>query len=200
MTDPKVAICIPSGRTWEAEMAMSLVNVVRSTEVETSLQWMMGSQITFQRNELVRHSLKWSATHLFWLDSDMVVPPSVIGELLRHDKDVVGATYLRKVAPYGLIGQIGQAEGRLKPATLMPGGCMLVRAEVYNKLPWPWYYEEQIEGVLQSEDFGFCKKATANGYEIWCDINLSQRVAHVGSQSVIMQLREGHPDRVERQS
>ena len=203
MIAPKIAICVPSGRTWEAEMAMSVIGISRELEYDISIQWIMGSQITFQRNELVKRSLEWGATHLFWIDSDMKVPTSTVGELLLHDKDIVGATYLRKLPPYGMLGQVGRAVGRLKPATIMPGGCMLVKAGVYEKVKWPWYFEEIVEGKLTwqegyiaSEDYGFSKKAIAAGFEIWCDISLTQRIAHIGHQNVIMQLKEGHPDRV----
>jgi hypothetical protein len=201
---PKIAICIPSGRTWEAEMGLSLVSLVRETEAPIDVLWFMGSQISFQRNELVKRALDAEAEYLLWWDSDITTPPSALYELLGHHKDIVGATYLKKLPPFEMLGKIERADGRLKPATYLPGGCVLVKADVYRKIGWPYYFEEIVpakltwgQGVIASEDFSFCKKAIANGFEIWCDINLSQRVKHIGFQSVQMQLKEGHPDRVD---
>lgn len=203
MKAPHIAICIPSGDTWKTEMALALTAIVRGTPMEICVLNITGSQISFQRNELVKRALEAGSTHLFWLDSDIVAPPSILIEMLGHQKDIVGATYLRKIEPFSMLGEIGRGIGRLKPAALLPGGCMMVRAEVYEKLGWPWYFEQIVEstvtwkeGSMRSEDYSFCKKATDKGYEIWCDINMSQRISHLGGQSIRMQLKEGHPDRV----
>ncbi len=199
---PTIAICIPSGRTWEAEMALSLVSVVRETALDIAVLNLTGSQITTQRNELVRRALlEYDASHLFWWDSDMIFPPTVIYELLEHKKEIVGATYCKRVPPYAMLGKMERADGRLKPATRMPGGCMLVTADVYRRLKWPWYFETLLpeQEVLQSEDYSFCATVIGAGIPIWCDINLSQRIQHIGQQNITMQLKEGHPDRVEKQ-
>lgn len=202
---PKVAILVPSGDTWKAEMAISLVALMREcSDMEMHLLWFMGSQITHSRNELVKMALKAEVDYALWWDSDIVMPASALYELLGHKKDIVGATYLRKKPPYKMLGKLKQAVGRLKPADLMPGGCMLVKMDVYRSLGWPWYFEEIVqgkltweEGIIQSEDYGFCKKALGKGYDIWCDINLSQRLLHIGGQEVRMTLPQGHADRVE---
>lgn len=202
---PKVAICIPSGSHWHAEMALSMISIVRETPLDLLVFNLMGSQISLQRNELVRRSLDAGATHLYWQDSDMIVPGSVIMEFLDHHKDIVGATYLKRVMPFSMLGKIEQGVGRLKPAKRMPGGCMLVRVEVYEKMRWPWYYEQMIPGkltweigVTQGEDYCFSEKAIANGFDLWCDIQMSQRITHIGTQNIVMQLKEGHPDRWEQ--
>ncbi len=203
---PRVAVGVPSGRTWEAEMAISLISLMgASNAIDTTLLWQFGSHISFQRNEIVRHAFEESSiTHLFWWDSDMVFPPSALIELLGHHKQIVGAVYCKKIAPFEMIGKLGHADGRLKPAEYLPGGCMLVSMDVYRKIGWPYYFEKIVQpsltwktGTLTSEDYSFCEKARANGFEIWCDINLSQRIKHIGQQSVQMQLKIGHPDRVE---
>lgn len=195
---PKVAICIPSGRTWEAEMAMGLISMLGSTEADMTVKWQSGSQISMQRNELVDAALKWGASHLFWLDSDIIAPPHAINDLLAHDKDIVGATYCKKVAPYELVGKLTRADGRLKPARLMPGGCMLVRASVYENLDWPWYFEtpHPAERITTSEDYSFSVKAIEAGYELWCDLHLTQQISHLGSQAVQFSLPADHPDRI----
>lgn len=198
IVQPQIAICIPSGRTWEAGMALALVSICAATEAALNVQWQSGSQISMQRNELVLAAKEKGATHLFWLDSDIVAPAETINELLSHGKDIVGATYCKKVPPYEMVGKLKRADGRLKPATYMPGGCMLVRMEVYEKLEWPWYFEvaHPAEKIITSEDYSFCNKAREAGFEIWCDLDLTQRLGHIGSQTVKFSLTTGHPDRI----
>lgn len=196
--NPKVAICIPSGRTWEAEMALSLISICGSTAAEITVQWQLGSQISMQRNELVGAAQKWGATHVFWMDSDIVAPPTTIDELLAHDKAIVGATYCKKAPPYEMVGRLERADGRLKPAKYMPGGCMLVSMAVYEKLAWPWYFEvcHPEERLITSEDYSFSVKAREAGFDIWCDLDMTQRLGHIGSQAVRFSLPENHPDKI----
>jgi hypothetical protein len=194
----KVAICIPSGRTWEAEMGLSIAGIVRSTmDLDVTLLWQMGSQITAQRNDLVKMALAEKVDYLYWQDSDIVAPYTTLHELLAHDKSIVGATYCKKVPPHELVGRLKRTSGRLKVAEYMPGGCMLVKAAVYKHLPWPWYFEtpEEAEQITTSEDFGFCNKARSRGgYVVYCDIDLSQRLLHLGTQHVQMKLPNGGLD------
>jgi hypothetical protein len=201
----KIAICVPSGSYWNAEMALSLIDIARTTPFELAVLNLMGSQISLQRNELVKLALKTGATYLYWQDSDMTAPPTTIMELMCHNKDIVGATYIKRVPPHKMLGKLQHADGRLKPATMMPGGCMLVRASVYETMGWPWYFETVMEQTeenpcgMRGEDYGFCHKAGEHGFKLWCDINLSQRLSHIGTRPYRMQPVDGHPDRVEQE-
>jgi hypothetical protein len=67
---------------------------------------------------------------------------------------------------------------------------MMVNADVYRKLKWPWYFETYnvVKGVqtIGSEDYQFCGKALKAGYRIWCDMDLTYEIGHLGSQVVQM--------------
>jgi hypothetical protein len=65
---------------------------------------------------------------------------------------------------------------------VLPHGCVLVKKEVYQKIPQPHYLQEFIpEHNLEiGEDIYFCQKVKQAGYEIWCDQELSREVAHIG--------------------
>lgn len=145
----RVAICIPSGRAWEAGTATDIVGLSAFSTlhgVELAILNVQTSMITNGRNGTVEMAMKASCDYLFWVDSDMRVPPDALVRLLKHNKDIVGATYNKRVPPYDTLGKmkgdIRSVTGDgLHEALLMPGGCMLVKMDVYKKLEWPWYWE-----------------------------------------------------------
>lgn len=70
-------------------------------------------------------------------------------------------------------------------------GFTLIKREVFEALPKPWYLEDEW-----TEDFYFCKKATDNGFKIWAvnDIRCSHinqmKIKHSG-QAVSVDTDEG---------
>lgn len=60
-----------------------------------------------------------------------------------------------------------------------------------NHLLQTWLHKEFAarktvcgEGRTMSEDYNFCRKVQAAGYKIWCDLDLTYQMAHVGEQVV----------------
>lgn len=46
-------------------------------------------------------------------------------------------------------------------------------------------YKEQFPGLrTMSEDYNFCRKARRYGYKIWCDLDLSFKMGHIGETTV----------------
>jgi hypothetical protein len=129
-------------------------------------------------------------------NSDMVFPPETIERLLNHDKDVVGAFYNKRVPPYDTVGHlIGQPDvspGGLYRADVMPHGVVLVKREVYEKLPQPWYFEsfdpafatEDDPCGMIGEDVNFSRECVKAGIEMWCDADLTFAVGHIGEQVI----------------
>ncbi len=59
---------------------------------------------------------------------------------------------------------------------------MLIRTSVFNALQKP-YFNLAAEGdQLRGEDYYFCEKARAAGFEIWCDGDLSTQIGHIGQK------------------
>jgi len=48
------------------------------------------------------------------------------------------------------------------------GGCMMIRASVFDKIDEPWFKPEHEWGT----DIQLCKQVRAQGYEVWCDTSL----------------------------
>src|SRR5262245_27156266 len=164
----RVMLALPSGRTWEARTATSVTALAAITAlngVELSIVNLEGSMITKQRNDLVDHAKKLGADYVFFIDTDLVMPPDTLIRLLKHGKDVVGATYNKRVHPYETLGRLKGEKptddelraGGLREAELLPGGCVLVKMSVYDKLTWPFYHEsyqwEGADGVAALKEF-----------------------------------------------
>lgn len=147
----RVALCVPSGRGWEAGMATDLVGLTAYSSaagIEIAIINMQSSMISLSRNNTVEQALGVNADYLMWVDSDHRFPPDALVRLLNHQKDIVGCTYNKRVPPYETLGKLmgppppdGTVLQGLHEALLLPGGFLLVKADVYRKLKWPHYAE-----------------------------------------------------------
>lgn len=183
----RVAVCVPSGDLLHADFALSLAALLRQTRVERiSLFNQRMSLLPESRNALVRDALADEATHILWLDSDMIVPSVALDRLLNHDAPVVGATYLRRTPPHRLLGepdinQCGAPEGMTRMLS-MPFGCLLVQASVFRALSEPWFRLDYEGARPIGEDIGFCHRARPLIADaIFNDDWLTTRVSHIGS-------------------
>ncbi len=149
---PFVAICVPSGRTWESRTATAVAGVSTFSAlhgVQLAIINLEGSMIAKQRNDLVELARQTPISHILFVDTDMVFPPDALMRLLKHDKDIVGATYNKRVPPYETLGKLkgdkpSEAElsqGGLREAEQLPGGMLLIKASVFERLKWPWFFE-----------------------------------------------------------
>jgi len=148
----KVALALPSGRTWESRTATCVAGLVAFSVlhgIQMGIVNLEGSMITKQRNDLVEHAKNMQADYVLMLDTDMVVPPDTLVRLLSHQKDVVGATYNKRVPPYETLGKLKGPQpsddelraGGLREAELLPGGVLLIKMTVFDKIAWPYFYE-----------------------------------------------------------
>lgn len=197
---PRVAICIPSQSMVHADMAMALTGLCAHSVFGAALAVLneKNSMITDARNKLVKRALDFGADWLLFIDSDMIFPMDALMRLIAHDKDIVGATYNKRVHPYETLGRfVGPGRdisgGGLIEAELLPGGFLLVRASVFKALSDPmrqqqiWFrehYDEAEPNRCISEDYAFCIAARAKGFRIWCDLDLTNKLGHIGEQVV----------------
>jgi hypothetical protein len=110
-----------------------------------------------------------------------MAPHDIVDRMLSHGKDIVSGVYRQRKPPFDLLGeQVDMKdEGELRKMKRVPGGCLMVRKEVFQKIGEPWF-EFGFHGSTEiSEDFLFCDKAREAGYDIWCDAPLSMALAHM---------------------
>lgn len=195
---PRIAIGMPSHDEIKAETAFSLAMLAGR------LGWRhipifpcnaRNSNAAAGRNRCVEEAQKAEADYLFFMDSDMVVPPEAVEILLSRQKDIVGALYRRRGPPYDLMGvtlKPGAVEvaGGVYEMAAIPTGCMLIDMKVFAALEKP-YFRHRVragEEVEDTEDYVFCDMARAAGFAVWADIDLSAHVDHIG----IRRLKAAH--------
>ena len=201
---PKLAVLIPSSDIWQADFGMSVAACVSNSMRVARIGIIneKSSMITAARNNLVVRALSHEADYVFFVDSDMFFPADSIARLMAHDKDIVGCTYNKRVPPYETLGvqkakDIPTPQSGLVEMENLPGGFVLIKTSVFRNLKWPYYYETyENDGkgkcVITSEDYNFCKKAEKAGYKIWCDVDLTFDIGHIGQQTNTVASAQAH--------
>jgi len=194
---PSVMIAVPAMEMVNAEFAqhltMAAANMV-ANGIRINCAFNIGSVVTIARRNLVDIFLKSDFDYIWWVDSDMKFPIDAPMRLLARNKDVVGANYRRRRFPNpnftGMMGTSGSFSEfqttdnspDMELIDVLPHGMVLVKREVYLKVPQPHYLQEYIpEYNLEiGEDIYFCQQAQKAGYQLWVDQQLSREVAHIG--------------------
>jgi hypothetical protein len=210
----RVAICVPSGDMVHADFAMSLAALIHHCgpikhqgetleAIDVAILNVKDSLVANGRNRLVEEALKLDVDYLFFADSDMVLHPWSIRHLLGHERDIVGATYVQRVAPHYLLGKGLDGKplaetmqsatvqaGELMEVAGLPFGCVLIKMSVVKELcdgtiglPFQtpqFYHEEAKRWLIEGEDYFFCRVARAAGFSVWLDWSLSFHLRHIG--------------------
>jgi GT2 family glycosyltransferase len=198
----KVAICIPSRGEMEIGTAFDLAVMCaydsRNREGHQAIYTVSGTLIFDQREKLAAEALKEGADYILWIDADMRFPKNTIEVLLKHDKPIVGVNATTRTAPVRPTAKnleidfeksvnhwlpiVSKDKTHVEEVTAIGCGVMLVKREVFEKTPRPWFWFEQIPGgKLLGEDVYFCVKAKDAGFDTYLDHNLSNSIGHVGS-------------------
>jgi hypothetical protein len=186
---PRVAIAVPSGDMVHADFAMAYAQLCRaSAGLELQLITVKSSIVAQARNNGVELASNFKADYIFFLDSDMVFPPDALFRLLLHRKDIVGATYTKRVAPFEILGtQLAQQPavltGDLLEMQRIPTGCLLIKMTVFDRLARPYFrFDVDASGAIVGEDYVFCDAAREAGFRIWCDAVMSREIGHIGQK------------------
>lgn len=184
---PRVAIAVPSGDMVHADFAMAYAQLcMASAAFPLQLITVKSSIVAQARNNGVEHARSFGADLIFFLDSDMVFPPTALLRLVLHGKDIVGATYTKRVAPFDILGtklaeQPAVLSGDLLEMQRIPTGCLLINMRVFDRLSKPYFrFEINPGGEIVSEDYVFCDRAREAGFRIWCDAVMSREIGHIG--------------------
>lgn len=97
MERPRVVIGIPHLGDLPGYFVDSLINVASTPPGAFSLVRIERMPVDQARNAITRTFLaNPDATHLFFMDADMVFPARALARLIEDDKDVVGGTYFAR--------------------------------------------------------------------------------------------------------
>lgn len=189
-----VAICVPVSMEYvPMAFAASLAALTASTQEPIVLSTSTASMGAAHTRNLIMNGIAQLENQgigidwLFWLDSDMVIPPDTVNRLIAHGKDIVGASYVRRAPPYELLGKSlsGKPESvkGLVEVKALPTGCLLIRRSVFHKIAQPYFKLGINANQIIGEDLLFCAEARDAGFQIWMDTDLTKEVGHIGSQT-----------------
>ena len=146
--------------------------------------------IDIARDILSAVFLKTDCTHMLQIDADLGWSADAPRRMIEADKPVIGGTYPIKadVSHYSLKRDGGAITG-------LPGGFLMVRRDVVERLSAgpkyacaslqfgamevaPLFTRVFRDGGYQGEDYAFCARAIAAGYELALEANID--FVHVG--------------------
>lgn len=187
---PKVLVCLPQRDEVKASYTMSMVNLTMHTagRLPFLFSHQRASNIAFVRNMLTQVALDSGSDRVLMIDDDMVFPPDALLRLAAHDVDIVGACYVKRAKPHLCLGHTLDGSTTftgtgLEPMRHMPTGMLMIKTDVFRKVPRPWFSEVQFPWIdMQSDDYYFCDRARENGINIYCDKDLTWEVGHIGEQ------------------
>ena len=187
---PRVSIAVPSGDMVHAAFAMAFAQLCHASHaLALQIVSVKSSIVAIARNNAVTEARHFGAHYLLFLDSDMTFPPSALLRLLVHRVDIVGATYVKRVPPYDVLGTVlaeqPAAANGLVEMSRIPTGCLLIRMSVFEALAPPFFRfdTDPASGAILGEDYVFCDGARRAGFRIWCDPTLTQEMGHIGQQT-----------------
>ena len=202
MAKVKVFIAVPVGDTyglsptWSLKL-VKLVNSIRSISGEYEVQVIKGYPVDVAREFAVKTAMKYGATHIFFLDSD-VVPDrdDTILQLLMWRLPMVCGLYRLKKVDSSQVFPLSvykwsperNAFRYLTPTDIPPGnrlipieggglGLCLIDMRVFNVIDEPYFKWEQHPwnpppGGL-SEDLYFFKKVIDHGIQPYADLEVT---------------------------
>lgn len=189
---PFVLIAIPTGGHPKFVFVSCLLRLTQRLS-QKGIPWTallaQSSILPRNRQRLMEEAIRKGASHVLWLDDDMVFPDNTVERLLLADKDVVAVNYTSKTLPAvplsrGMDGEIIRSRGKkgLEQVLHIPLGITLMRPEVLRGVPKPWFampWNELRMDVI-GEDWYMCEKLKDAGKEIWIDHELSNECRHEG--------------------
>jgi len=170
----RIELGIPCYNSVQTQCFMSCMNIMQHKNVKgcTIIQ---GHPVARVRNQIVDKFLASEQTHLFFLDTDEMVPKNAVDLLLECDSPMAAGIYLiiKQNGVFPCIQEeFGDPDGWLEGwshykepfwADMAGTGCVLIHREVFEKMKFPWFdYEEGCYGI--TEDVYFARKAHGLGY------------------------------------
>lgn len=208
---PLVAVCCPSSGSVKSGFASSLAAMMYSSggAVKFILAFGGSSIVTVSRDLCVEQSLHVEQMaidmgkgqridYFMWLDTDIIFPPMTLLSLINRARggnlSVIGATYVRRHAPYDIMvatldGKSVQVESGLLEVASIPLGCCLMKRDVVAALPRPYFRlrHDDATGKTFGEDVTFFETIRGMGHRVWLDIDMTREIGHIAEQPLMVQ-------------
>lgn len=184
---PRVVIGLPCSEMMKSKTAHAIgCLITENPGLIADLLMIQSCDIASSRMWLVHEARKRNATHLLFVDSDMLFPPSALKQLLGHNKDIIGVEYNKRKFPLetvtAYLPDVEKSETEPFKVSIAGTGLMLIKLSVFDdpKLDKNWFsFGRNAEGQnVIGEDGWFCLNARNAGYDIFVDPSI--KVLHLG--------------------
>ncbi|NIM46670.1 MAG: hypothetical protein GTN40_00725 [Candidatus Aenigmarchaeota archaeon] len=194
----RVSLCIPLTNTINSDFFLNFLNIINEniTKYDIRLVFSKRFPLDAARNELVEKALLENPDYLWFIDSDMLIPPNTLDNLFAKDKDIISALYFQRKPPYRPVVCMKNKEGKYKlldfvklnalhEVDIVGFGCVLVKKEVFEKLKERGYntffefkniHTDIVEQL--NEDMTFCENAKKEGFKVFLDTSIVCK--HIG--------------------
>lgn len=194
MNPVRLAVCMPTREQMHSRCAFSLYNLgqhLSEAGIEHRLFLSPGTLIANQRHELVKAAQEWSATHVMFIDSDIVFESSHVIDLIDFNEPVVGAAYSKRVDPIITtawhriddwnthVRLLEQTHSHIQVDAMALGFC-LIDIRVFDSLELPWFILGFSHGQYTGEDIEFFRKCKQANIPVWLDVKTSLEIGHLG--------------------
>lgn len=184
---PRVVIGLPATEMMKAKTAHAVgALVLHSADKILDFLLIQSCDIASSRMWLAKQAVEKGATHLLFIDSDMLFPSDALDQLLARDKDIIGAEYHKRRFPLETVTaympDIEKSETEPFKVGIAGTGFMLIKTDVFKNpnLDPNWFsFGRNAEGKnVIGEDGWFCNTARDAGYDIFVDPVL--KMLHLG--------------------
>lgn len=175
---PRVVIGLPATEMMKAKTAHAIgALVLHSADKILDFLLIQSCDIASSRMWLAKQAVEKGATHLFFIDSDMLFPSDALDQLLARDKDIIGVEYHKRKFPLETVTaympDVEKSETEPFKVGIAGTGLMLIKTDVFknpNMDPNWFSFGRNAEGKnVIGEDGWFCNTARDAGYEIFVD-------------------------------
>jgi len=191
----RILIALPTAKNIETDTFLSIYRLEVPQGIETYLECFYGYNIDQVRNLICEFGIRNEFDYIFFVDSDIILPPDALKKLLLNDKDIISGVYIQRK----LNGKIPEVyrknnsggrsnidyqeliEDKLMEVDGCGFGCVLVKTKTLEQIGYPQFvYQDTLDFAYTiSEDVYFCNKAQEKGFNIFVDSSI--KCEHIGS-------------------
>lgn len=169
------------GRYREFDLCLSALVKPKGTHIE----WMMGRNIASNLNKLIQ-KMNDDDEWIWILNDDHVFSPHLLIQLLDRQVDVILPVCLSRVAPFNPVifdlkendykpmgwGFLDGKSGMIDVSNVNLGGAgLLVRRNILEIVPQPWFACGQLNPETLGEDIYFYEKLREYGIPVWMELD-----------------------------
>lgn len=174
----KVVIGLPASEMMKAKTAHAIgALMLHSANKVIDFLLIQSCDIASSRMWLAKQAVEKGATHLLFVDSDMLFPSDALDQLLAREKDIIGVEYHKRKFPLETVTAYmpGVEKSETEPfkVGIAGTGLMLINTDVFKNpdMDPNWFsFGRNAEGKnVIGEDGWFCNTARDAGYDIYVD-------------------------------